>query len=251
MSTNTVEVVTHCWAGKLDQYAWHLQLQLSSVFWFAPMEAVSVTVCHASDDPLTCAVLEFFAGKFNSEHGGRLRTICLPHGQLFRRAIGRNMAALATTADLVWFADVDYFWKPGAFEFLQTLPHDVWSDMMMPLHVWRQLTWEHGDVLVRELRKGGVGLVQVPPDAEFATHRERIPIGGMQIVSGDYCREHGYLNGTKWIKPLSPAPDSFTSFRDDIAFRKSVHARRDGTRHEIRIAIPSVYRVRHSENGYG
>jgi hypothetical protein len=248
---NKIEIVTHCWAKNLDQYAWHLQLQLSSVFWFAPMESVSVTVCYAGDDTLTCEVLRFFEGKFNQSRGGRLQTICLPHEQLFRRAIGRNLAALATKADLVWFADVDYFWKEGAFEFLGALQADQQRDMMMPLHVLRHVSWEKGDELVASLRSGGVGLAKVPNDEDFGRRREKIPIGGMQIARGDFCRKHGYLNGTKWIAPLEPAPESFPSFRDDIAFRRAVNALQPGTAGDIRVDIPAVYRVRHSENGYG
>lgn len=238
----TLDIVTHVWAKRHEQYAWHLQLQLTSVFRFAPLESVKVFVCHAPDDELTVRILDFFSEKMPDN----VQRYALPHGHLFRRAVGRNLAALATRADLVWFADVDYFWKQGAFDTLCALDPCHWRGLLMPAEVWRHRDWALGDALVDRIKQGGVGFSEIPDDGEFVATREKIAIGGMQIVPGDFCRAHGYLNGTRWIEPLDPPPRSFISFRDDIAFR-----RQEGLGRGHKITIPEVYRIRHTENGYG
>ena len=56
-----LEVIVHCWAGQLDQYAHFLRYQLSSLLLHPPQQVeVTWTVCFSLEDSLTVDVLKAF-----------------------------------------------------------------------------------------------------------------------------------------------------------------------------------------------
>ena len=99
--TLDIEIVSHCW-----RYAHLLAYQLSSLVNFPPTKArVRMTVFHASEDEATRRMLEFFGGIPVPGVAWNWQVLTPP--ELFRRSIGRNRIARATTADWVWFTDCD------------------------------------------------------------------------------------------------------------------------------------------------
>ena len=90
-----IEIVSHCW-----NYSHMLVRQLSSLVLFPPTRAaVTMTVFYSEEDKDTVRLLETFAGR--EVAGVTWNWNALPKEQLFRRSIGRNMAAQQTEADWV------------------------------------------------------------------------------------------------------------------------------------------------------
>jgi len=76
----------------------------------------------------------------------------------------------------------------------------------------------------------------------FALKRQRIAIGGVQIIGGKVARRIGYLDRTQWVEPVDAAI-GFRSCKCDVAWRRTnglVAARLD---------IPNTFRIRHSTAG--
>ena len=100
-----LQIVSHCW-----NYSRLLTYQLSSIVLYPPTElSVTMTVFYNEEDHRTCEVLKYFAGL--EVPRVRWHWWRLDQPQLFRRAIGRNMAALANQADWVWFTDCDQVFR--------------------------------------------------------------------------------------------------------------------------------------------
>ena len=105
-----LEIVSHCW-----KYAHMLVYQLSSLVLFPPQSCtVTMTVFYGEEDTATVALLAYF---------GELKVPnvvwnwqCLPRQALFRRAIGRNLAARNSQADWVWFTDCDVLFRAGCLD---------------------------------------------------------------------------------------------------------------------------------------
>lgn len=234
-----IELVTHCWSGD-DVPIYHhlLALQLRSVLTHRASDVkVKVTVCYTPGDTRTAGVLADYAPEFSGNPS--LSGLPLPPGKLFRRAIGRNVAAKRTDADVVWFTDVDYLFGEGALQ----AAHGVCvasegTPLVHPKYVWLNQHHTLGDMIISN---AAAGQVEMPPKKLFFRRREQIAIGGIQIVQGDYCREHGYLSKKrKWQEPVEL--DHFDRCYCDIRFRKNV-----GSAKPVR--VPEVYRIRHSRCG--
>lgn len=242
-----IEIVSHCYALELPHYAACLRYQLSSFLLHAPMQCdILATVC-CCEDRATLNVLEWF-----QRHTPlRTKVILLPRDQLGRRCIGRNIAALGSKADIIWFADVDQVYGDGVLDRLATLPWPSESipgqefglaSMVFPRDIKIHRDHATGDKVAVTV---GPGLVDVDP-AEFIDHHYHRAIGGVQIVRGDFARQHGYLNGVKkWQKSVQQGR-LFGDFNDDIAYRKQclVHGP------IMPIDLPGVYRIRHSRTSY-
>jgi hypothetical protein len=230
-----IEICTHAYAVDLPQYACFLRVQLESLLQ-AP-EYVSETVCYTRHDGRVAAVLEEYVPLL----GPRLRTILLTREELGRRGLGRNMAALATKADLVWFADVDYFWGPGCFEFLAGMADN--PTLRWPKTVWTQADERVGDALLAILDNNGNPAVDT---SDFIATHPKKAIGGIQIIAGDYCRRYGYLNHDKRRqRPLNPGDTMFKTL-EDSAIRKHIAT----VGQAMAIDLPGVYRLRHTRNAY-
>src|SRR5690554_2629039 len=106
----SLEIVSHCW-----RYAHMLVYQLSSLALFPPRDlSVTMTVYYCEEDQVTVDLLNFFATQ--QVPGVHWNWQALPRQALFRRAIGRNHAALTTSADWVWFTDCDVLFRENCLD---------------------------------------------------------------------------------------------------------------------------------------
>lgn len=229
-----IEIVTHCFANRHSQYAVLLRAQLSSLVLYPPQMDVCITVCHNSEDRKTVEVLQDFEGP-------SVRRLCLDYPRLWRRAIGRNKAALETYADLVWFADCDYVFGPGCLDALE----GEWNRAGGPDLVWPCEAEQHrerhlGDVYVKQ-HENANGRIAINP-VDFQSKPFSRAIGGIQIVTGVFARRHGYLRDHERYQTPIEGP---MQTRDDVVFRE--YCAKHGTMREVK--IPNLYRIRHSISG--
>ncbi len=229
-----IEIVTHCWAGACPHFADALRLQLDSLARWRP-DGVDVVPSvwflesdHAVADVVERSTIRVTRFAENDVH------------RLGRRSIGRNFSAITTRADLVWFADCDLHFGAGCLEALARLEWPEGATMVYPRHAMISRDHATGDA---QLARAGRGDLLLPPD-EFIPFRYPRAIGGVQIVRGDFAREHGYLNGVeKWQRPTET---SFGDFRDDVAYRN--YCRSLGR--IVPVELPGLRRIRHSTTTY-
>ena len=108
--TPTLEIVSHCW-----QYAHLLIYQLSSLVNYPPREInVVYHLFYVEEDRDTAELIRKFEAL--SVPNVIWRFSALPRDVLFRRAIGRNKAAVETVADWVWFSDCDLIFHDGCLD---------------------------------------------------------------------------------------------------------------------------------------
>ena len=78
-----------------------------------------MTVYYCPEDESTLQVLRFFGDM--KVPGITWDWRALPKERLFRRAIGRNLAAKSTTADWIWFTDSDIVFQAQCLDELADL----------------------------------------------------------------------------------------------------------------------------------
>ncbi len=235
-----INIVTHCWAGKYKHYAAALQYQLDSLMLNSLRQSdISVTLCCDPSDELTMTVAQHFLFS-----GLEFRVCYLDPPRLGRRSIGRNAAALATDADIVWFTDVDHVFGKRCLDELARLEWPSGATMIFPKKIKIHQDHVTGDkALDFDVRSSESRYID---PSEFIDKGYNRAIGGVQIVKGGFAREHGYLNNeSKWQRPRSDGKP-FGDFRDDIAYRKFClkHGR------IVPVDLPGVYRLRHSTTTY-
>lgn len=237
MSKPTVEVVSHCYAMNLDHYAAHLCYQWSSFLLNKPEKCdVIATVCTCKDDEITDRVVAWFLRNTPLN----IRQIILDRRSIGRRAIGRNIAALGSKADYVWFADVDQFYGPGCLDQLVSLEWPETVVMVFPRMVKINNDWVTGDGYVGSLARDP-HIVNIN-DEDFKQWHYNRAVGGVQIVKGDFARQYGYLNNNKrWQAQVEP----FQSCREDPHYRR--YCSKFGK--IIRVDLHWMYRLRHTIAG--
>jgi len=172
----------------------------------------------------------------------------LTEEKLFRRAIGRNEVAKVSRADVVWFTDCDYMFGMDCLESvvdgIDNYKEETGDcDNVLFYPDWHHISDTHiqGRDMVEERRHldslPEIGVTQLP----FRMERFPRAIGGIQIVSGKTARSRGYLDNTKWIKPVDPS-GGFRDTKEDIRFRKSLPK-------TYRLRVPNLYRIRHTTTG--
>ena len=232
----TIEIVPHCW-----RYWRCFTYQASGLLLDPPSPSLRVLlhVMVSQDDTATMQRIEKFRA-LDWPANVDFKVTILPSERLFRRSIGRNLAALATHADVVWFTDCDYIIGRQALE-------DVWEAMssgrrkfIFP-RVVSQTSSEYGEELVQQATEWG-GILAVDREHGIPIRFNRA-IGGVQIVSGELCRQFGYLNGSeKWQRPAN----RFMRCFEDVAFRKALASA--GYVAE-RVSIRAVSRIMHKQAG--
>jgi len=236
-----IEIVTHCYAEELPQYASMLRAHLSSFVLHPPKEELEVVVATTLTDLKTIDVVTYF------EKNTTLNVVLLllEPSYLWRRAIGRNLVAMQTKADAVWFCDADYLFGCGCIDKAM----EGWRSLGCPSLTWPRSTQIHathemGDEYWRNHIEAA-GIIEAPPQEHFVHHKLRKAIGGVQLASREYLKEFGYLNNTNWTKPVNcPFPDTM----DDVAFRRQCEAR-GGLKGPFH--TENLFRLRHSLVGYG
>lgn len=235
----SIHIISHCYAAELPQFAVFLRYQLSSLVLFPPEVNYLIEVRYCPDDQRTAEVVNFFAIELGSHIG---LSPMQPPERLFRRAIGRNEAALASHAELIWHADCDYCFGPGCLDGLWKSWNELneFAPMLFPRQIMTMKTHADGDRLIELKSELVVGLNGV----EFIPQRVKKAFGGLQIVPSSFARTYGYLDGhRKYQRPLNRP---FANFHDDVAYRKFC------LQHGpiLPIDVPSIFRLRHTETTY-
>lgn len=239
----SIELVTHCWARDLEQYAYHLAAKIWSLDReVGPSQDVTLCVCHSLEDPLTREVLDWFTGDVSRF---RIRTIDLPPARLGRRAIGRNLAAKSSEADVVWFDDVDQMYRNGILYRLAELQWPDGATMIFPREIRIHKDHATGDAWTGYVKRSWRLGVSAVVEGDFVPKQYNRAIGGVQIVRGDFTREYGYLDGDeKWQRPTD---GKFATCGCDLAYRRFC-----GSKGRIvGVDLPGVYRIRHTIAGHG
>jgi len=232
-----IEIISHCYATRLKSYAGFLNYQLSSLLLHPPRCRVRACVCLSRHDTETRRVVDWFF-----EHGQLdLRAMYLTEDGMSRRAIGRNNAAMTSTADIVWFSDTDQVYRDGVFDTLAGLqwPHE--AVMVYPKIIQIHKTHAIGDQYALQAREPR--LIDIDTE-DFMPKKYTRAIGGVQIVKGDFARKMGYLKDHDgWQTPKGVPFDS--RCRDDVAYRSECACQG----HLRGISLPGVYRLRHTKSG--
>ena len=228
-----IEIVTHAYAEEYPHFAKLLAFQCSSLILYPPECDVQLTVCHAKSDSAVGKVLRFFRRRKVN-----INSIEMAVGEVGRRSIGRNIAAKASKADIVWFADADYFFGPACLDRLSTVS---WSDdvcIRYPKRVLISKDFVTGDATIARM-PNRLGIVDVRNDA-FITTRYWKAIGGAQIVKGDLAREFGYLDQhPKWQQTTNrPFHDTV----EDSTYRMFCLSKG----YMDTLILPELYRIRHT-----
>lgn len=226
-----IEIVSHCW-----RYAHLLAYQLSSLVKDPPEDvAVTMTVFHAAEDLDTVAMLALFEAMDVPNVTWNWQT--LEPTQLFRRAIGRNRAALESGADWVWFNDCDVIFRDGCLDAIGQALQGRRDALVYPTHEQVSPVYEPGDPVLEAAREPR--LVDIDP-ASFRRRDYTRAVGAMQITHGDVARACGYCRD---IAVFQQPTDRFAKAREDRAFRWLLGS--EG----VAIEAPGIYRIRHQAKG--
>lgn len=230
-----IELIVHCYAIKLPQYATLLRYQLASMVKWVPHTNVKVTVCCSPFDTLVTGVLN----EFSVKNSWLVKSFYQSEGSLFRRSIGRYhiLTELDDRTKVIWYTDCDHVFGEACIDTAYKLVVGR-GRMVYPRKIKISKSHEIGDWQIEEGK--GPHFPEIYP-ADFVTKRYNRPIGGTYIIDADFVREHGYLPDSKWQNPRKDGKP-FKDFRDDVAFRKYVanHSTIEA------VNIPNLYRVRHS-----
>ena len=227
-----LEVVTHCW-----HYSRALLFQLSSLVLYPPQVVdVQLTVFFTEADANTVRVLEFIQAQQLATKVS-IRPWRLEPDRITRRMIGRNLAALETKADWVWFTDCDYVFRSGCLDGVAKLRPDL-APLYFPRTAMANIAHEMGDSELLRVAHCNV-VVDIDP-SKYAPQTFRRAIGGIQLVSGTTARQHGYVSHSRYHQAKS---STWVPNHDDIWFRRTLNC--SGTP----IELSNLYRIRHSSRG--
>lgn len=227
-----VEVVSHCW-----NYSHLLAYQLSSLVHQPPTNVdVVMTVFFCEEDEKTSALLTFFGAM--EVRGVTWNWRALPRQKLFRRGIGRNMAARETLADWVWFTDCDLMFRDGCLDALGDVLQGRREALVFPREERCTSLLAESDPM---LNAGGgePQLVDIPTDKFTARVRTRAT-GPLQITHGDVARAAGYCESLRLYQQPS---EIWCKAYEDRAFRWLLRTQ------GVPIDLPGVYRIRHVAKG--
>ncbi len=227
-----MEIVTHCW-----NYSHFLVYQLSSLVLFPPEDMdITMTVFFCPEDRKTAHLLDFF---FRQDIPGvTWNWRPLARQRLFRRGIGRNLAALETTADWVWFTDCDLMFREKCLDTLATLLQGRRDALLFPEEErCTQLLAEDNPILQAGADKPRVLDIDT---RIFTSHFPAKATGPLQIAHGDVCRAVGYCRSIKLYQTPS---ETWCKAHEDTAFRWLLRT------HGKPLPVPGVYRVRHISKG--
>jgi len=227
-----IEIVSHCW-----QYSHMLVYQLSSLLQFAPTRVkVTITVFYSSQDTDTTTLLAWFEKK--SVPGVRWNWCERPPQALFRRAIGRNEAALASTADWVWFTDCDLMFREGCLDTLGELLQGRRDALVFPATERVTPLLPNQDPLLNQQLE--LCRLAVVDDGRFTELPRDRATGPLQITHGDVARALGYCADLSYYQRPSAA---WCKAHEDRAFRWLLETQ------GLALPIPGVYRIRHESKG--
>lgn len=228
-----VEIVSHCW-----DYSRLLAHQLTSLVDHPVRDArVTMTVFHAREDAPTVRLLEFFGGFDLPNVTWNFRI--LPKERLFRRAIGRNLAARKTSADWVWFTDCDLTFQANCLDSLNAELQGRDDALLYPAVESKTDAYADPGSGVADNALAMPQLLRVDP-ADFIAHRVTRATGPLQITHGDVARAVGYCDAVPFYQ--RPAA-RWQKADEDRMFRWLL-----GTQ-GVPVEVDGVCRVQHVEKG--
>lgn len=238
---NTIEIVSHCWAGHLPIYAHLLRAQALSLISHNRSHCrVIWSVFYVETDAAVVEVLEEVETLLMGV-GVELLRFTSTVEEILQRSIGRNIAAVSTGADCVWFTDCDYMFAGLCLDEAVRAAATVGDSIIYPNMV-QVCSHEAGDALIAKMaRKEPLELIDF---TSFQPRPETKAIGGIQIVSGALARSKGYLDGTKWMQPVTKTDRGSFNTVTDVKYRKAIGKCVPWT-------ITSCRRIRHSARAYG
>lgn len=228
-----IEIVSHCW-----QYAHFLAYQLSSLVLYPPQNVdVTMTVYYNGEDEGTSALLDFFGSREVPGITWNWRE--LPKTALFRRAIGRNEAALATRADWIWFTDCDLLFRQGCLDGLAEALQGRRDALVFPATELITTLLDDDDPMLHNFDPQKLQVIDID-DSRFVEQKRDRATGPLQIAHGDVTRAVGYCDCLGYYQ--KPA-EKWCKAHEDRAFRWLLGSRGTG------LDIPGVYRIRHVSKG--
>jgi hypothetical protein len=227
-----LEIVSHCW-----RYGRFLAYQLASLVRGPPRDvAVTMTVFYSTEDRETVDVLDRFG--VMDVPGVTWNWQALDRHRLFRRAIGRNLAARATTAHWIWFSDCDVLFRDHALDTAARALRGRDDVLLFPREHRVSAILERDHALLARADQD-LTVLDIDP-AEFQLEVREKAVGGFQIVRGDVARALGYCGDIAFYQ--EPVPRWQKTY-EDRTFRWLL-----GT-HGTPIEVPGLYRIRHAEKG--
>lgn len=229
-----LEIVSHCW-----RYDHFLVYQLSSLVHYRTDKLdITMTVYYATEDESVAALLRFF--KDIDVPGVTWNWVALPKEKLFRRSIGRNLAAKSTEADWVWFTDCDVIFHENCLDTLADELQGRDDVLVFPrIGLGTALLPDDDPVLVNG--RSGPALLDIPL-AEFTPYggpRSKAQ-GPYQITHGDVARACGYCES---IGHYQKPSERWRKAYEDRAFRWLMGTQ--GTP----IEVPGACQIRHISKG--
>tara|TARA_R110002072_G_scaffold136124_3_gene278304 strand:- start:9557 stop:10465 length:909 start_codon:yes stop_codon:yes gene_type:complete len=227
-----IEIVSHCW-----NYAHMQAYQLSSLVLFAPRDVdITMTVFYGAEDLQTVALLDFFAEQ--KVPGVTWNWQQLPRQALFRRAIGRNLAARQTRADWVWFTDCDLLFRDNCLDALAAALQGRQNSLVFPASEYcTGLLPPDAALLAPPLSPPEVVDVDVALFSRFDKDRAT---GPLQITHGDIARAVGYCESLPYYQRPSA---TWCKAYEDRAFRWLLRTQGEP------VDVPGVFRIRHVAKG--
>jgi len=230
----SLEIVCHCW-----QYGHFLTYQLSSLVNHASDKLdITMSVFYAEGDESVARVLDFFQDI--DVPGVTWNWRLLPKEKLFRRSIGRNLAAKTTTADWIWFTDCDILFHEGCLDTLADELQGRDDILTFPrIGLGTSLMEDDADVLNRG--KEGPAIREIPLEDFYPYGGPRSKAKGpYQIMHGDVARACGYCEDIGlYQKPSERWRKTF----EDRAFRWIIGSQ--GTA----LDVPGACQIRHVSKG--
>lgn len=226
-----LEIVSHCW-----KYSNLLAYQLSSLV-LNPPEKLSVvmTVFYCEEDEATVELLRYFGAKKLQNVTWNWRP--LSRQQLFRRGIGRNLAARETDCDWVWFTDCDLVFHGDCLDQLAKALQGRQDALLFPaIENTTNMLAEDDPMLVA----GAKPQVLAISTDNFSSHTRDRATGPLQITHGDVARSCGYC---ECIELYQTPSELWCKAREDRAFRWLLQTQ--GTA----IDLSGVFRIRHLHKG--
>lgn len=226
-----LEIVSHCW-----QYSNMLAYQLSSFVNFPPTKLNAVvTVFYAEEDLKTKQLLDFI--QQHEVPNITWNWQALPKEKLFRRGIGRNMAARSTRADWLWFTDCDIIFHANCLDSLAEELQGRREALLFPREERTTPMLASSDPLLRE---GWTPQIVDIPAEQFSLQHRDCAKGAFQIVHGDVARAVGYCEGISLYQTPS---DHWCKCYEDRAFRWLIGSQ------GVPVEVNGVYQIRHIHKG--
>jgi len=230
----SLELVSHCW-----RYHHFLTYQLSSLV-SNPTDKfdITMTVFYAEEDEAVRKVLDYFGDM--DLPGITWNWQALDKARLFRRSIGRNLAAKNTQADWIWFTDCDILFHERC---LDTLADELQGrdDALVFPRIGLGTSLLPDDDQILEAGRRGPAILEIPIEqfTPYGGERDKAK-GPHQITHGDIARACGYCES---IDLYQQPAERWRKTYEDRAFRWLI-----GT-HGTPLDIPNVCQIRHIAKG--